>query len=131
MNRNKKITKITVAAGMAAVLGVNPVSAAEQAAENQISKEETVYVNADSDGSVQEIIVSDWLKNSGGEGEVEDFSDLENIKNVKGDETFTQDGNNITWNTKENDIYYQGTSTKELPVSVSIRYYLDGKEISP
>ena len=80
MNRNKKITKITVAAGMAAVLGVNPVSAAEQAAENQISKEETVYVNADSDGSVQEIIVSDWLKNSGGEGEVEDFSDLENIK---------------------------------------------------
>lgn len=126
MNRNRKMAMTAAAAGMAAVLGVSPVMAAE----NGISKEETVYVNADANGNVQEVIVSDWLKNSGTETAVSDVSELENIKNVKGDETFTQDGTEITWNTEDKDIYYQGTSTKDLPVSVNIRYYLDGEEIT-
>ena len=46
MNRNKKILNVTMAAGMAAVLGTTPVIAAAQEADNGVSKEETVYVNA-------------------------------------------------------------------------------------
>ena len=132
MNRNKKILNVTMAAGMAAVLGTTPVIAAAQEADNGVSKEETVYVNATAEGEVKDITVSDWLKNSGSaEGDVSDVSDLEGIKNVKGDETFTQDGDKVTWNTDSSDIYYQGTSNKELPVDMKIKYYLDDQEITP
>ena len=132
MNRNKKLLNATMAAGMAAVLGTTPILAATQDAKNAVSKEETVYVNATAEGDVKDITVSDWLKNSGAaDGEVSDVSDLEGIKNVKGDETFTQDGENVTWNTDNSDIYYQGTSNKELPVDMKIKYYLDDKEITP
>ena len=57
---------------------------------------------------------------------------MKNIENVKGDETFSvnSDGS-ITWNAQGNDIYYQGESDKELPVSVKITYSLDGQEIAP
>ena len=132
MNRNKKILNVTMAAGMAAVLGTTPVIAAAQEADNGVSKEETVYVNATAEGEVKDITVSDWLKNSGAaDGDVFDVSDLEGIKNVKGDETFSQNGDKLTWNTDDKDIYYQGTTEKELPVSVKLTYYLDGKKISP
>ena len=113
MNRNKKILNVTMAAGMAAVLGTTPVIAAAQEADNGVSKEETVYVNATA------------------EGDISDVSDLDGIKNVKGDETFTQDGEKVTWNTDSSDIYYQGTSNKELPVDMKIKYYLDDQEITP
>ena len=59
------------------------------------------------------------------------MSDLKDIKNVKGDETFDQDGDDLTWNTEDKDIYYQGTTTKELPASVELTYYLDGVQVSP
>lgn len=132
MNRNKKILNVTMAAGMAAVLGTTPVIAAAQEADNGVSKEETVYVNATAEGEIKDITVSDWLKNSGSaEGDISDVSDLEGIKNVKGDETFTQDGDKVTWNTDSSDIYYQGTSNKELPVDMKIKYYLDDQEITP
>ena len=132
MNRNKKILNVTMAAGMAAVLGTTPVIAAAQEADNAVSKEETVYVNATAEGEVKDITVSDWLKNSGSaEGDVSDVSDLEGIKNVKGDESFTQDGDKVTWSTDSSDIYYQGTSNKELPVDMKIKYYLDDQEITP
>ena len=94
------------------------------------TKEETVYVKASPSGETQEIIVSDWLKNTDGNTSISDKSDLTDIKNVKGDETFSQDGDTLTWDANGSDIYYQGTSTKSLPVSVNVTYYLDGKEIS-
>lgn len=37
----------------------------------------------------------------------------------------------LVWNAGGEDIYYQGKSKEELPVSVKLTYYLDGKEISP
>ena len=111
-----------------------PVSAAQQAAELQqkISKDETVYVLTGADGSVKKIIVSDWLKNELGSASVADKSDLSDIENVKGDESYTINGDNMTvWDAQGNDIYYQGNIQKELPVGLSVRYYLDGKSISP
>ena len=133
MNRNRKLRKQMMsglAVGMAAVMGAAPVYAAagEDAA---VSKEETVYVNANADGSEDQITVSNWLKNAGTEKNLKDESELKDIKNVKGDEEFTQSGNNLTWQTDGEDIYYQGTTNKELPVSVKFTYYLDGKEIKP
>ena len=128
MNRNrKKVVAASLATGMAIVMGTIPVLAAD----SSVSKQETVYVNASSSGTPQEITVSDWLKDSASAGNLSDVSELKGIKNVKGDETFEQDGEDLTWNTEDKDIYYQGTTDKELPASVQLTYYLDGVQVKP
>ena len=99
--------------------------------EKEIGKEETVYVLADSTGKERKVIVSDHLINDENKDTIEDASTLKDIENVKGDETFKQDGSKLTWQADGNDIYYQGTSTKETPVSQTITYSLDGKEVKP
>lgn len=95
------------------------------------SKEESVYVKADASGNVKKTTVSEWLNNPE-KGTISDTSELKDIKNVKGDETFeTGSNNNVSWKSEGNDIYYQGTIDKELPVDVKVSYKLDGKSISP
>lgn len=96
----------------------------------QVTKEESVYVSADADGTATKITVSDWLKNAGVNGTLNDKSSLKDITNVKGDETFEQEGDGLNWSAGTDDIYYQGTTDKELPVSVKISYKLDGTEMS-
>lgn len=97
----------------------------------KISKQESVYVNAGADGSVSKITVADWLQGSDGmSGTIADSSTLENITNVKGDETFTQKGDQVDWSASGRDIYYQGESSQELPVELAITYKLDGREIT-
>lgn len=98
----------------------------------EISKDETVYVLAGSDGAVKKIIVSDWIKNKLGKAKIKDKSQLSNIENVKGDESYTLGGNNSrVWDAQGNDIYYQGNIDKELPVDLFVTYKLDGKTVSP
>lgn len=95
-------------------------------------KDEVVYVMADAQGNTQKIIVSDCLKNANGESTITDASSLTDIKNVKGNESYTVDADgNLVWNADGSDIYYQGTTDKELPVDVSISYELEEKEIAP
>ena len=94
-------------------------------------KDETVYVIADSTGNRQSVIVSEWLKNSKGEDEIKDRSTLTDIENVKGEETFTQDGEELTWKANGNPIYYQGKSDKEIPIGVKVRYFLNDEEMTP
>lgn len=97
----------------------------------EISKNETVYVIAGKDGSVKKIIVSDWIKNALSSGKLTDKTNLTDIENVKGDEKYTLNGDNMTvWDADGNDIYYQGNIEKELPVGLSISYKLDGENIS-
>lgn len=94
-------------------------------------KTETVYVDANADGSVKKITVKDWLRRNG-DGEIIDFSNLKDIKNTEGDEEYTQNADGtITWENKGEDISYEGTSNQQLPVTTKVTYYLDGKEIKP
>lgn len=94
-------------------------------------KEETVYIVAAPNGSAKNVIVSEWLKNEGKSSSITDASDLREIQNVKGDETFTQSGEELTWQAEGKDIYYQGTTDRELPVTERVSYYLDGKKMAP
>lgn len=97
----------------------------------KISKQESVYVNAAADGTTSQVTVANWLKGAGLiNGNITDKSNLKNIKNVKGNETFTQSGDTIDWNASGKDIYYQGESSQELPVDLKISYKLDGKEMA-
>lgn len=96
-----------------------------------VTKEETVYATLDASGKAEDIIVSDWLKNAGINAAIKDVSNLTDIQNTKGEEKFTQDDNDLSWDAKDDDIYYQGKSDEELPAGMEITYKLDGKEIAP
>lgn len=102
----------------------NPVSDADTC------KEETVYVMAGADGSINKIIVSDWIRNAGQEKSLTDFTELKDVEAVKNGESYTVKGDNYVWDTDGGDVYYQGTSDKELPLTVTATYTLDGKELS-
>ena len=128
----KRKIAASVAVGMSVMMGVTPAFAASGTSDSDVYKEETVYVNAKASGKTDKVTVSNWLKNSGSvSGNLEDESTLSDIKNVKGDEKYTADGDKLTWSTDSEDIYYQGTTDKKLPVSVKLKYYLDGKEMKP
>lgn len=99
--------------------------------EKDVDKDETVYVFAKANGDVDNVLVNETLKNRDKSDKIEDTTDLKDIVNVKGDETFTQNGNKITWDAAGNEISYQGTTDRQLPVTVKATYYLDGNEISP
>lgn len=95
-------------------------------------KDETVYILANADGSTDKIIVSDWIKNKLKNKSLSDITELADIENIKGSETYTDgSGNTKVWDAEGNDIYYQGNIDKELPVDLKISYKLDGVDISP
>lgn len=146
-----KTTAVSLAlitAALGAGLGVSAVSANEKKEnvskayantkndnkeKNDVNcKDETVYVLSKANGRVKKIIVSDWLKNVLSSALLNDSSQLENIVNVKGEETFsTGENGSKVWNAEGGDIYYTGETDKELPVTMSVKYFLDGKELSP
>ena len=94
------------------------------------SKSETVYSNLDSNGKAYKTIVSTQLTNEDKLDEITDVSNLLNIENTNGDETFKKEGNQIVWDSNGNNIYYKGESDKQLPVECKITYELNGEEIS-
>lgn len=122
--KGRKIAACVTAVMMLAITAA-PVSAV-----SEISKEETVYVVTDASGQADDITVSDHLKNSIGADKIHDVTNLSDIENVKGEETFEEEGNGaITWNAAGNDIFYEGTSDDELPVTLGISYFLNGEEV--
>ena len=94
------------------------------------SKSETVYSNLDSNGKAYKTIVSTQLTNEDKLNEITDISNLLNIENTNGDETFKKEGNQVIWDSNGNNIYYKGESDKQLPVECKITYELNGEEIS-
>ena len=123
MKNNKVISKVISGTLLCSMVGYTlPVFA--------YTKDETVYSKLDSDGNNYKTIVSTHIKNTENADLINDLSDLLNVKNTSGDETYTQDGNKFVWNANKNDIYYQGESSKELPIECKVKYELDGKELS-
>ena len=94
------------------------------------TKEETVYAKLKTDGSQSKVVVSEHLKNDDQEKQLIDQSTLSNIVNMNGDEKYSQNGDSITWQTTDgNDIYYQGNTKEDLPITMKISYRLNGKEM--
>lgn len=94
-----------------------------------LKKEETVYTKLNSNGEVNNVIVSEHL--SGNDKDYVDKTKLDNIKNVNGNETYKTEDDKIVWENNGNDIYYQGTTEEEMPIDVVVKYYLNDKEMSP
>lgn len=95
-----------------------------------LTKDESVFVILNSDGSVKKQIVSSWLHSDIGLNGVQDISILNDIKNLKSAIKPEFKDGKLTWNSSDKDVYYQGTTDKPLPVNVSVTYKLDGEEIT-
>ena len=93
------------------------------------TKDETVYSKLNNNGEQYKSIVSTHLNNSENEKMIKDLTNLINISNTNGSETFTKDGDNIIWEANNNDIYYQGETENKLPIKVQVKYMLNGEEI--
>ena len=92
--RNTMSKKIIAIVLLAATFGTTTVSAAEN-----ITKKETVYVNLDNSGSVEKTTVSDWIHSSKDDKlKIKDYSELDNIVNIKSNEKPIINGNNLRWN---------------------------------
>ncbi len=95
------------------------------------TKEETVYSKINNSGENYSTIVSAKITNDDSSELIKDISDLLKIENTNGDETFNQNGREITWNANGKDIQYKGETDKDQPITCEIKYELDGKEIEP
>ncbi len=95
-----------------------------------VKKTEVVYVTLDGNGAFQSATVSDWLHTDRPNVRVEDISSLTDIENVKSEILPVFEDGKVIWNMDETDLYYSGTTTEQPPVSVSVRYFLNGVEYS-
>ena len=114
----KKVINTTLAGAI--LFSTVPVSA--------LTKKETVYTKLNSDGSVSDITVNDHLINNDKLENIDDLTDLKEIMNISGDESFTLNGNKLSFKAISNDIIYTGTTDKELPIKIDIKYYLNNEE---
>ena len=94
------------------------------------TKHERVYAVTAADGTLKSLTDSIRLENKDGLDEIADRTLLTDIENVNGKETFSLDGETLTWQARGKDITYQGTSDKALPVTPVVSIRLDGEEIS-
>lgn len=124
MKNKKRASKALSVLVMALILIPNNVFA--------LTKDETVYAKLKNNGSVKNITVTEHLINNDSLTSISDLTNLSNIKNLNGNEKFVKDNNSIIWETKtKKDIYYQGNSEKELPVTLGITYKLNGTIMEP
>lgn len=119
----KNINKI-ISLSLATVLLANPFNAFA------LTKTETIYSTLGVSGNVKKTTINTKLTDIS-KGDIEDYTYLENIKNLNGHEKFTRDGEKLTWKSTGKDIFYSGKYNDELPVKVNIKYYLDGEEVKP
>ena len=128
----KFIIKATTLAGVGTLLvtGALPVNA-EDTTSAGTTKDESVYVVLNADGSVSNVTVSDQLHNANGFSNYQDKSDLKDVQNLKSDDPVQSSSDGYKWTTTDTDIYYQGKTTKALPLDTTIEYKLDGKTVDP
>lgn len=122
MMKKEKLKKI-IATSLVIACSFMPVSTLA------LAKEETVYGKLNSDGSVKTLFVNEHLVNTEQLDSIEDYSDLEDIININSDSTYQRKDHLLTWDSKGKDIFYQGKTTKQIPVTIEITYRLNGEEI--
>lgn len=110
------------------------------------TKNETVYVSLNNDGSVREVKTVNWLsvaeltdsdskentELSDNERRYIDYGEYDAVKSMINGAVPETEGSKIIWNAdsfESGNLFYQGTTSKEIPVKIDIKYYLDGKDM--
>lgn len=93
-------------------------------------KHERVYVVAGTDGSVRSLTDSIRLENADELEVLQDKTCLTDLQNTGGKETFTLEGENLTWQADGKDIVYQGVRDEAPALMPVVTLTLDGQEVS-
>lgn len=120
----KNIEKILALSLVSSMTFAN-LSFAEQ--QDLIKKSETVYVTVEGN-EIKDKSVSVWL-NSDKNIKANDKSNLTNVKDLKTDKELKSENGYLKLDENKKDVYYKGDTDKKLPVDVSVKYFLDGKEM--
>ncbi|MEQ3281924.1 hypothetical protein AAA072_08270 [Finegoldia magna] len=120
----KNIEKILALSLVSSMTFAN-LSFAEQ--QDLIKKSETVYVTVEGN-EIKDKSVSVWL-NSDKNIKANDKSNLTNVKDLKTDKELKSENGYLKLDENKKDIYYKGDTDKKLPVDISVKYFLDGKEM--
>ena len=123
MNKNKKIMAALLA-GTMIVTSVTPAMAEAVPS----SKEEVVYVNLTSGGSVKEM----YAVNIFDDKNITDYGDYLSVELLNTTDNINQNGDEITFSSSADRVYYKGKMKSTImPWNISIKYYMDGKEYAP
>ena len=123
--KNAMSKRVIVLVMIGSIMGTTVAQAAE------VKKDESVYVTLGYTGNLEKTTVSDWIHSEEGGITVFDKSELKNIKNVKSDVEPEKNGENLIWDMDGNNLYYQGTTNKDIPLDIAIKYYYEDEEIDP
>ena len=123
MNKNKKIMAALLA-GTMIVTSVTPAMAEAVPS----SKEEVVYVNLTSGGSVKEM----YAVNIFDDKNITDYGDYLSVELLNTTDNINQNGDEITFSSSADRVYYKGKMKSTImPWNISIKYYVDGKAYAP
>ncbi len=125
MNRKKVIAMgLIIMITTQMMMPATMVSAAEYTG----NKEEVVYVIADANGSVDRVDVVNIF----GKGDVTDYGAYSSVKMLNTTDAIKLDGDEVTFSTDKDKVYYQGTlEDAQIPWNISLTYTLDGKTVTP
>lgn len=127
MNKNKKIVMRTASVMLAGTMALSGGASVVMAAVPS-EKEEVVYAMLDASGDVNGV----YVVNSFSGGDIVDYGDYTSVRNLTTDDAIAQDGDEVTFHTDTDKVYYQGDlKTTDIPWKIAIHYYMDGKEYSP
>ena len=128
MKKNKNLAVKGTACILSAVMFLGSGFSAAAAGANT-QKDENVYVNLKQDGSVDSIYVVNSFRLET-ETDIVDYGKYDSVKNLTTDAELEKKGDTITAAAPAGNFFYQGNlKTKEMPWELTIRYYLDGKEM--
>ncbi len=146
LTRTKKVTALFLSIAMLMLTACNaevagnepstgdgndaPLTTYAETTEN-VKKSENVFINMDANGNVSKISVSDWIHADRGNVQISDITTLKDFTVTKGQNPIIGENGKLTWHMTDSDVYYEGVSDKQLPISISIKYYLDGVETAP
>ena len=123
MNKNKKIVAALLA-GTMILTSVTPAMAETAPS----SKEEVIYVNLTSGGSVKDM----YAVNIFDDKNITDYGDYLSVELLNTTDNINQNGDEITFSSSADRVYYKGKMKSTImPWNISIKYYVDGKEYAP
>ena len=94
-------------------------------------KKEVVYATLDGSGTNKSAYVVNVLEGNAGET-VQDFGAYEQVVNLTDTSELTQLSDSVIATLTEGEFSYQGSlSDAQTPWNISVKYFLDGQEISP
>lgn len=124
----KKYSRIISVLLVIAVLlcGANVASAYE----DSTPKQEVVYANLDSDGTVTKLYAVN-IFDMDEAGEIIDYGDYSSVRNLNTYSPLSLAGDTVKIDAGKGKLYYEGLldTDKALPWKIKIKYYLDGSEI--